>query len=1410
MSESKTLPGIRLRGLSHSEGLVWLGQQVAGSQPIYGMALGIALEGLEIDVFQQAFVRLTERFKPLQASLQSSGNGRDKENCLAYAMPANPGLPLVDFSDETDPVDAARQWMGQRAARPFDPGAPLCDSAILKLDDKQAFWFINQHHLVTDAWSCRLMVEAMDADYRNLLAGAAPLPPLPQRCVQQSLAREDIGRLQSAQDYWRQLYASIPAQGAFFNRSSDPRRSESTRVKFELGKDQVEHIQALASKHFPALTQQISLFTWFGALLVALVSRLAHRQRVGFDTPALNRPSALDRTTPGLFIELFPFAADVEPETSFAEIGQQLSSLIPAFVKHGRPGASLPGNNRACDTLLNFIPFSLGSFAGQAVAADFVHPGCSDAAYGIRMQVWDLNGDGGLHIMLDLKNDVFGGQERALALACTRQLLGAFVADASVPVASIPLLCGATRQRLLCDYNETSSAPVPERTVVQRVWQTAASQPDTLAICCDGQSLSYAQLLGRVESVAALLAAAGVAAGDRVGICLPRGMLMVEVILASLRLGAVYVPVDTHSPALRRQQILTAAGVVIVVEDVALATPQGNSIPRLAASQLAGEAAVADTSVLPDLEQFGLQGDAYILFTSGSTGNPKGIPVSQLGLAVYVEWARRNYGDRGPLSMPLLSSIAFDLTVSSLFLPLVTGGTLHVYPSTHESYDNALLRAVEDNHVNAIKLTPAHLRLLQQLDVQRSHLHTLIVGGEQLTVALAEGTCNRLGADIRLFNEYGPTEAVVGCMIHRYRAKGNTTVQGDTAVPIGRPADHTRIYLLNAALQPVLPGVVGEIYIHRLGAPTAYLRPEDAPEGTFVPDLLDPGASMYKSGDLARFNDDGELVYIGRADHQVKVAGHRIELGEVEALLQTWGGVTDAVAVLNETESATHALVSRCSECGVGDDTPGVHLDADGLCQLCRDFTALSPRIARYFRERGELQAAIANHARRKRGQYDCLVLLSGGKDSTYALYQVAAMGFRIYAFTLDNGYISDQAHANIQRVVDDLGIDHEFASTGHMDEIFRDSLGRYSNVCQGCFKTIYTLSIRRADQLGIPVVVTGLSRGQLFETRLNLGLFRGERSDREIDAAILTARKAYHRRPDAVTRCLGTEGFDGDALFERVQLLDFYRYWSAPLDEMLGFLASRAPWIRPADTGRSSNCLINDVGIHVHAKERGFHNYALPYSWDVRLRQKSREQAVEELNDDIDLARVERILNAIDYQPKPPSRAGVQSLVAFYSADGDVDEAELRAYLQRQLPDFAVPSKLVAVANMPLTINGKIDRNALLAQLSGGSSADYRAPDSDAEAVVCTVWEELLDHRPIGADDNFFELGGNSLLAIECVNLLCQRYQLNLPLELVFTRPVAAQLALALEQALMDEINQLSDAEVQGLLDDEASNLAG
>jgi acyl carrier protein len=366
------------------------------------------------------------------------------------------------------------------------------------------------------------------------------------------------------------------------------------------------------------------------------------------------------------------------------------------------------------------------------------------------------------------------------------------------------------------------------------------------------------------------------------------------------------------------------------------------------------------------------------------------------------------------------------------------------------------------------------------------------------------------------------------------------------------------------------------------------------------------------------------------------------------------------------------------------------------------------------------------------------------------------------------------------------------------MQAIFADSLARHSNVCQGCFKTIYTLGLKEARERGIRYIVTGLSRGQFFETRLTEELFASDRVDVEaIDEAILEARKTYHRADDAVTRSVGTGLFRDDTIFEEVQFVDFYRYCDVGLDEMMAYLAERVPWVRPADTGRSTNCLINDVGIYVHKKERGYHNYALPYSWDVRMGHKTRDAALDELDDDIDPASVARILDEVGYaMPEAGPGPGRARLVAYYVAGQKLNTSALgtsalRTHLAQKLPDALVPAAFVRLDALPMTPNGKVDRAALPAPDAQRPDLEvpFEAPASPTEVQVAAIWSGVLKVQRIGRYDNFLDLGGNSLLAIQVVSRMSQAFQIDVPLRSAFEAPTVATSAALVEDLLLAEI---------------------
>lgn len=967
-----------------------------------------------------------------------------------------------------------------------------------------------------------------------------------------------------------------------------------------------------------------------------------------------------------------------------------------------------------------------------------------------------------------------------------------------------PRLTERDHRALVVDYNATATPYPSDRTIVDLFREQVARTPDAEAIRLAAESLTYRQLNARSNQMAAHLASAGVGPGRIVVVFMERSIEVVVAILGILKSGAAYVPLDAETPKGRLAEIL---------RDIAkgtggqrpVAITQAHLQPAIApdlAQVVVLDADFRSISAQPGSDRASAatpDDAAYIIFTSGSTGTPKGVMIGHRSLVNYIWWAARMYSPGECLAWPLFSSLAFDLTVTTLFTPLISGGRIMVYSGERGVQSMAVLKVFDDNAVDIVKLTPAHLAMIRDHDLHSTRVRKFIVGGEDFKTKLARDVTNAISHPVEIYNEYGPTEATVGCMIHRFDIEQDRSL----SVPIGVPAANAGIYVLDERHRPVPPGVVGEMYVAGDGLAMGYFGRPDLTGDRFLT-VADPrdGASklrLYKTGDLARWNADGGLDLLGRADHQVQVGGARVELGEIEARLLKHPAVLEC-AVVAATASAGKAgtELRYCERCGLASNVPGTTYDAAGVCNLCRSFDTYVDKAQTYFKSPEDLQAVIAEMQASRRAPYDCIVLLSGGKDSSFMLCKLHAMGVKPLTFTLDNGFISEEAKANIRRLVGTLGVDHHWGSTPHMNEIFVDSLKQFANVCNGCFKTIYTLATNLAREKGIRYIVTGLSRGQFFETRLTEDVFKRDNYDpARLDALILDARKEYHRREDAVSRYLDVDVFRNDSVFDEVKFIDFYRYWSVPLEDMLEFLKTQTGWSRPSDTGRSTNCLINDVGIYVHKKQRGHHNYALPYSWDVRLGQKTREEAIDELNDELDENRIKEIMARIGYIEPAAAEDGIARLTAYYVSEKQTTVAELRAHLLDELPEFMMPTHFVRLERMPLTINGKIDRAALPEPTAENiqPSQDFVAPLTGTEKRLAALWCDLLKIESIGRTDSFFELGGHSLLAMRAVSRLRETFGVDVQLRNLFERPTVAGLSELIDGMLWVEESRASAA---------------
>ena len=1316
----------RTIALTHAQEMLWTAERLTGAAPIYNMGFAFVIHApIDPDRFEKSLSLLVDEAETMRTVIEEH-HGEPLNRVLPDIEFE---LPVLDFGNEDDPRAAFVEWAGARIRRPLDVAVAPFDSALAYLDSGTTGWYFSQHHLLADAWGFSVLFRRLSEIYGAIMDGGEP-----NGDVLESFA--EMAGAATAQSGVGSAGHQVSRMQLYGWRHGQPTNTANHRVSVNLGVERTQALhRLLETPGWDSLTKDLGLFRVLGTALFAFLQRITGAEDISIGAPVHNRPSARSRRSPGLFTELFPLSLRLEPADTFLSVHAQLVDETDRFLRSSGTGRSSAAVNRALNVVFNYLPIEFGRFDGASVESCWLHTGHVEAEHQLRVHVADFDSRGSFELLFDCNDEVFGASLRNRVPGHFLAVLDTMISDAAKPIADV-VLTGATETSQIMAHSAGPRRPV-QGTVVDWIRSQAMQHPRRIAVTDGDRSWTYADLTGRARRVASNLPRS-----SRVGICLPRSADAVLAMLAILEAGSAYVPIDPSWPSKRIDFVVEDAGCSVVIGK----RPEGVS-SDIEFVEISGLIAEEDSDPAPVRA-----GDAaYVLFTSGSTGTPKGVEVTRSSLANYVSWASDFYG--WGLVFPLYTSLTFDLTVTSIFVPLCTGGSIRVYGESPGSPDLSVREVLDDDEVDIVKLTPSHLALLVDMDLSSSRVQQLIVGGEDLTVALATRAHECFGGDVLIHNEYGPTEATVGCVVYTFDPE--TDSRG--SVPIGRAIQNMRAVVLGEGGDIVPFGVPGRLWVSGSSVARGYLnRPELTAERFREHSRLVPG-TFYDTGDLATAREDGTIEYLGRTDDQVKVRGARVELAEVEAAVASHPNVVSALANIHRRNVlGGRERAFNCLRCGLPDDYPGVTFDTAGICSECRAFEHYRERADVYFKSMSDLEEILSLARETSKADYDCISLLSGGKDSTYALARLVDMGARPLAFTLDNGYISDEAKQNIRRVTEALAVDHVFGSTPAMNQIFVDSLQRHANVCNGCFKTIYTLSMQLARQKGIPLIVTGLSRGQFFESRLTADLFREpDITAEEIDARVLEARKAYHKIDDAPRRLLDVAIFDNGQIFEDVQFADFYRYCDVGLAEILGYLHSRLPWIRPADTGRSTNCLINDVGIFMHKKELGFHNYAHPYSWDVRLGHKTRNEALEELDDEIDSERVQKILDEIGYPVDISSLGDGSQLVAYYTTSQEISAVELRSHVEAQLPTYMVPHRFVRLDEIPTNAHGKADREALPDPTGARPEIETALvpPRTEIERMLAEIWSEVLGVDRVGVLDNFFDLGGDSIAAIRIVS---------------------------------------------------------
>ncbi|AIV67997.1 D-alanine--poly(phosphoribitol) ligase, subunit 1 [Burkholderia pseudomallei MSHR62] len=889
--------------MSFAQQRLWFLARMGGLGDAYHMPIAVRLRGaLDVDALQRALSRIVSRHDALRTTFALEGEQP------VQRVHADDGAGLrLRIDDLRGCADAgarrARILAGQ-ASEPFDLArGPLVRGALVREADDVHTLCVTIHHIVSDGWSIDVFCRELSELYRAFAGGQPdPLPPLPvQYADYAAWQQRGIGgaALHAQAEYWRDALAGAPTLLELPTDRPRPPQPDYAGATVGLALDAplTAGLRALARRHGATL-----FMTVFAAWSV-LLSRLSRQTDVVIGTPSANRGHAPIEGLIGFFVNTIALRVDLDGAPTVAELLARVKARTLAAQQHQdipfehvvervQPARSL-SHSPVFQAMFAWQHASRGEMRLEGLRAEPL----DDAARTIAK--FDLT------LSLRESGDAIdGGLEYASALferatierfaGYLRRLLEGMVADDTQRVDALPMLSRDERRDLIERRNATAR-PYPANSGVHRLFEAqAARTPDATAIVDGATTLDYRALDARANRIAHALAHAGVRAGDRVALHLEPSIGLVAAQLAVLKLGAAYVPVDVGNPPARKAFVAQDSGARLVLGDAALDWPAAAGVPqRDLAALLAGPWPSDAPARAP---QCGGDTPAYVMYTSGSSGQPKGVLVTHRGiarLAVNSGYATFDASDR----FAFASNPAFDASTFEVWTALLNGASIGIVKRDDLLDLGALAGKLSSIGVTCLFLTTALFNRCVSFDpAMFARLRCVISGGERADPAVYRKVLEA-GPPRHLLNAYGPTETTTFAAV--WEAEPRTLAA--QAAPIGRPIGNTSVYVLDAYGAPVPVGVTGEIHIGGPGVAQGYLNRPALSAERFVRDPFVGGdARMYRTGDLGRWRPDGMLDCIGRADFQVKIRGFRIELGEIEACLLEHGALAQAAVLARD------------------------------------------------------------------------------------------------------------------------------------------------------------------------------------------------------------------------------------------------------------------------------------------------------------------------------------------------------------------------------------------------------------------------------------------------------------------------------------------------------------------------------
>jgi pristinamycin I synthase 3 and 4 len=1432
--------------LSNSQQRLWFIDQLEGSSAQYNLPEALRLRGeLDVPALRESLARLVRRHETLRTRF---GNVEGQPvQIIAPELKIDLAVEDLSGKPEAKQRELVLAELNREFEQPFDlSNGPLFRMKLLKLGERDYIFLRTLHHIISDGWSQGIFNNDLMRLYDALRQGKPdPLPPLAVQYAdyaiwqQQWLTEEKV---QNDLEYWKKQLAGIPEQLELpKDRPRQARRTYGADVcTVSVPRELLAELNRLSSAG--GSTLYMTLLSAFAVLL----ERYSGQNDIVVGTPIANRQDSQLENLIGFFVNSLIMRVRVAPEQSFLELlARTRSAALEAYQHQDLPFERLV-EELSPERRLNAAPIFQVVFALQnapfvaqhfkdlqveSVAAD-------DPRVRIDLEVHAIERDDALDVHWLYSRDLFDRWRMEQMAGHFLRALEAAARNPRQQVAEIELLSSQERLRILEQWNQTGREIFPA-TLASLFEKQVERTPEADAVIFGEESLSYRELNVRANRLAHQLIRDGIGPETFAGLAMPRSIEMIVALLAVLKAGAAYLPLDPSYPEDRLRFMISDArpACVITTLDLAAKFPDVSCLlidgPDFAKtiSRFPGENPSGRHLLKPLLPLH----PAYVIYTSGSTGKPKGVVVTHSGLPSVAQTRIERLGLTPAARVLQFSSLSFDVSVVEIIMAFTTGAALVLLRDGQRS-GAPLQEALLKHQVTHASLPPVVLPTLD--DPRALPLTHLVVGSEALSAELVE----EWSQGRVLIHAYGPTETTIVSTM-------SGPLHGRQSPPIGKPILNTRVYVLDERLHPVPTGVPGELYISGMGLARGYLNRAAITAERFVADPHGPaGGRMYRTGDLVRWRTNGDLEFIGRTDQQVKIRGFRVELGEIESALLKHSRVREALVIAREDQPGQKQLagyviaqqglerrqqaeseqISRWQQlyesyrqegtaaesamqfAGWNSSYTGGPIPPEEMRMWVDQTVArvmeLQPRrVLEIGCGSGLLLTRIAPHCQSYTGLDFSEAALARLGESIRGRQGFGHVTLR-QALAHDLAFLPDQS---VDVVIINSVVQY-FPSTDYLLQVLEQAVRVTATGGRIFVGDVRSLPLLRAYHASVHLYKappempleelrqrTGKSQQAEEELALDPALFReiaqrwerigrvqcgpkagaydNELSRFRYDVTLETGKKQFVDEPDRWI----TWDPHGNWRHELKAILLADASCSAGLRGMRDLRA--APAVAAAALLDNPETISSAGALRAAAASQPGENpdTVMQFARELGATLHWRWAASSGAYD-------------VVFNPRWREKKAEKNLPSSYYRQYGNNPAlagqdmklvpELLDHLRRILPEYMVPSSLTLMAAWPLTPSGKIDRRALPApdrRMEG-----YVAPRTAEEEILCSIFADVLALERVGAEDDFFALGGHSLLATRLVSQVRMSFGVELPLRALFESPTVRRLAEHLRNA--------------------------